>query len=61
MNKKIIFVLMLIFGISGANAQKHEFANWKRYEQANRELGEPSRKEKQVWKKSVRRTAANSL
>jgi hypothetical protein len=29
-------------------AQKHEFANWRRYEKANKELGEPGRKEKRV-------------
>ena len=48
MNKKILFLLMLVFCISGVKAQKHEFANWKRYEKANKELGEPGRKEKRV-------------
>lgn len=48
MNKKILFLLMLVFCISGVKAQKHEFANWRRYEKANKELGEPGRKEKRV-------------
>ena len=30
------------------NAQKHEFANWKRYAQANTELGAPAKGEKRV-------------
>lgn len=32
----------------GVNAQKHEFANWKRYAQANNELGAPAKGEKRV-------------
>ena len=32
----------------GVNAQKHEFGNWKRYAQANRELGAPDKKAKRV-------------
>ncbi len=51
MTKKIIFVIMLmagIFGISEIKAQKHDFANWKRYEKANEELPAPAKGEKRV-------------
>jgi lysophospholipase L1-like esterase len=45
--KTIIFMLLLMMAAS-VNAQKHEFGNWKRYAQANRELGAPDKKEKRV-------------
>ncbi len=51
MTKKIFFVLMLMAGVLGINeakAQKHEFANWKRYEKANAELPAPAKSEKRV-------------
>ncbi len=37
-----------IFGISEMKAQKHEFADWKCYEKANRELPAPVKGEKRV-------------
>ena len=50
--KKLLLMLMFVggqlLGVSEAQAQKHEFANWKRYEKANKELGEPGRREKRV-------------
>lgn len=49
MNKKIALCLALVLcAAAGANAQKHEFANWKRYAEANAGLGEPARGEKRV-------------
>ncbi|MBO7099193.1 MAG: lipase [Bacteroidaceae bacterium] len=45
--KTIIFMLLLMMAAS-VNAQKHEFGNWKRYAQANRELGAPDKKAKRV-------------
>lgn len=51
MSKKFFFMLMFVAGvlhIGEAKAQKHEFANWKRYEQANKELGAPAKGEKRV-------------
>ncbi len=44
-------MLMVVAGalhIGDAKAQKHDFANWKRYEQANKELGAPKKGEKRV-------------
>ncbi len=51
MTKKIIFVLVLMAGMlfsSEVKAQKHEFANWKRYEQANKDLPVAAKKDKRV-------------
>ncbi len=51
MNKKIFYVLVLIagvLGISEVKAQKHDFANWARYEKANAELPAPVKGEKRV-------------
>lgn len=51
MKQKFVFLLMLGLLISwtGAMAQKHDqFANFKRYEQANKELPAPAKKEKRV-------------
>lgn len=52
MKKNILFALMLTSSLMGgivqAKAQKHDFANWARYEQANKELGAPAPKEKRV-------------
>lgn len=40
--------LLLALGTNDAAAQKHEFANWGRYAQANAELGAPQKGEKRV-------------
>ena len=40
--------MLLLMMAASVNAQKHEFGNWKRYAQANRELGAPNKKEKRV-------------
>ncbi len=51
MTKKIFFVIIMlagVFGFNEANAQKHEFANWTRYEKANAELPAPAKGEKRV-------------
>ncbi len=51
MGKKIFLMLMLaviVLSISEVKAQKHEFANWKRYEKANKELPTPIKGEKRV-------------
>ena len=40
--------MLLLMMAASVNAQKHEFANWKRYAQANRELGAPDKKAKRV-------------
>lgn len=47
--KRIISFLFLAFCISiGANAQKHDFANWQRYAADNAALGAPAKGEKRV-------------
>lgn len=51
MKQKFVFLFMLSLLISwtGAMAQKHDqFANFKRYDQANKELSAPTKKEKRV-------------
>jgi lysophospholipase L1-like esterase len=48
MKTKILFFMLLSMMAVGVNAQKHEFANWKRYAQANTELGTPAKGEKRV-------------
>ena len=40
--------MLLLMMAASVNAQKHEFGNWKRYAQANRELGAPNKKAKRV-------------
>lgn len=47
MNKAILLHLCLLFAFA-ANAQKHDFANWQRYAEANKELGLPAKGEKRV-------------
>ena len=41
-------LLTMILSVNGAQAQKHEFANWKRYAKDNAELGAPKKGEKRV-------------
>ncbi len=41
-------LLLLCVCVNGVNAQKHEFAGWKRYAQQNKELGAPAKGEKRV-------------
>ena len=51
MKQKFVFLFMLslLFSWTGAMAQKHDqFANFKRYDQANKELPTPTKKEKRV-------------
>ncbi len=51
MIKRFILTLVLFAGVLGiceTKAQKHEFANWKRYEKANKELPDPVKREKRV-------------
>ena len=51
MKQKFVFLFMLslLFSWTGAMAQKHDqFANFKRYDQANKELPAPTKKEKRV-------------
>lgn len=45
--RTILLQLMLLASL-GVQAQKHEFANWNRYAQANKELGQPAKGEKRV-------------
>ncbi len=45
--KWMMLPLMMWMAVS-VQAQKHEFANWKRYAEANAELGEPAKGEKRV-------------
>ena len=47
MKAKFLFFMLLMSAVC-VNAQKHEFANWKRYAQANTELGAPAKGEKRV-------------
>lgn len=47
--KRITTLLaVLLVSAFSLNAQKHEFANWKRYAKANEELGAPAKGEKRV-------------
>lgn len=51
MKQKFVFLFMLalLFSWTGAMAQKHDqFANFKRYDKANKELPAPAKKEKRV-------------
>lgn len=47
--KRIVLLQFLLLMTLGINAQRHdEFANWKRYADANKELGAPAKGEKRV-------------
>lgn len=48
MKKLFVLCLLLSTMITGSFAQKHDFANWKRYADANTELGQPAKGEKRV-------------
>ena len=48
MKTKLIFLNMALLMSLGVQAQKHDFANWNRYAQANSELGAPAKGEKRV-------------
>ena len=48
MKTRIIAAVALLSMALGVQAQKHEFANWKRYADANKELGAPAKGEKRV-------------
>lgn len=48
MKARIITAVALFSIALGIQAQKHEFAGWKRYANANRELGAPAKGEKRV-------------
>ena len=48
MKTRLIAAVALLSIALGTQAQKHEFANWKRYANANRELGTPAKKDKRV-------------
>lgn len=43
-----VFLLFFMLHTQTIEAQKHDFANWKRYAQQNEQLGEPSKGEKRV-------------
>ena len=47
-SKTILLMLFLLMGIHTSWAQKHDFANWNRYAQQNKELGLPAKGEKRV-------------
>lgn len=47
-SKTILLMLFLLMGIHTSWAQKHDFANWNRYAQQNKELGLPVKGEKRV-------------
>ena len=47
-SKTILLMLFLLMGIQTSWAQKHDFANWNRYAQQNKELGLPAKGEKRV-------------
>ena len=44
----MLLMLFLLMGIHTSWAQKHDFANWNRYAQQNKELGLPAKGEKRV-------------
>ena len=48
MKTRILVAVAMLSMALGIQAQKHEFANWKRYAQANKELGAPQKGEKRV-------------
>lgn len=48
MKTRIIAAVALLSIALGTQAQKHDFANWKRYADANKELGAPAKGEKRV-------------
>ena len=48
MKTRIIAAIALLCIALGTQAQKHEFANWKRYAEKNKELGAPAKGEKRV-------------
>ncbi len=48
MRTRIIAAVALLSIALGTQAQKHDFANWKRYADANKELGAPAKGEKRV-------------
>ena len=48
MKTRIIAAVALLCIALGSQAQKHEFANWNRYANANKELGAPAKGEKRV-------------
>lgn len=48
MKARTLLLQMLLLASLGVQAQKHEFANWSRYAQANKELGQPAKGEKRV-------------
>ena len=48
MKIRIIAAVALLSIALGTQAQKHDFANWKRYADANKELGAPAKGEKRV-------------
>ena len=47
-SKTMLLMLFLLMGIHTSWAQKHDFANWNRYAQQNKELGLPAKGEKRV-------------
>lgn len=48
MKKTVVLLAAALLSVLAANAQKHDFANWKRYAEANEELGAPAKGEKRV-------------
>ena len=48
MKARLITAVALLSMALGAQAQKHDFADWKRYANANKELGAPAKGEKRV-------------
>jgi hypothetical protein len=48
MKTRLITAVALLCIALGTQAQKHDFANWKRYAGANKELGAPAKGEKRV-------------
>jgi len=48
MKTKMLSLVLLLMVAASVNAQKHDFADWKRYAQANKELGAPSENERRV-------------
>ena len=48
MKTRIIAAVAMLCIALGTQAQKHEFANWKRYADKNKELGAPAKGEKRV-------------
>lgn len=43
-----LVLLLSCLSVNGVWAQRHDFANWKRYAAQNKELGAPAKKEKRV-------------